>query len=316
MKKLFALYFKQLPFSAHYDFFMKLSVLLASAGNALKAAIAALMTDFDAWLTKEDAVMQWIRKSILTEQIAEADHQIDRLLAGINAVVTASLHSSSSAITDAAHKIQTMLKQYGHVSRESYDEEAGDVRAILEQFDGTYAAEVTTLGLTAWKTELSSAFDHFEDLLRQRETEQGAKPPCTAREVRKGIEEVYRQIAEIINANSVVGTSSDFAAFIDLLNPDIERLNAEFAKTRRDLGKGDHTVIEPIETQQYTGKPITPLPAVHYREEGKPAAELTFGKDFTVTYKNNIHAGMAELTVHGKGGYKGTKTATFNIVES
>jgi hypothetical protein len=122
-------------------------------------------------------------------------------------------------------------------------------------------------------------------------------------------------MVEIINANSVADTSPDFAAFIDLLNPDIERLNAEFAKTRRDLGRGSHTVIDPIETQQYTGRPVTPFPAVHCREEGKLVAELIFGKDFTVTYKNNIHAGMAELTVHGKGGYKGTKTATFNISE-
>lgn len=315
MKKLFTLHFRLLPFPAHFDFFMKLSALLSSAGDALKAALAALMSAFDDWLAKEDAVMQWIRKSVLTEQIADADHQIDRILTGINAVVTASLHSSSAVITNAAHRIQIMLKQYGHVSRESYDEEAGDVRAILEQFEGTYAADVTTLGLTVWIGELSTTFDHFEDLLRLRETERGAKPPCTAQEVRSGIEEVYRQMAEIINANSVVGTSPDFAAFIDVLNPDIERLNAEFAKIRRDLGKGSHTLIEPVETQRCTGKPVTPLPAVHYREEGKQAVELVFGKDFAVTYKNNVQPGMAELIVHGKGGYKGSKTATFNISE-
>jgi hypothetical protein len=274
------------------------------------------MTGFDAWLAKEEAVIQWIRKSVLTEQIAEAARQIDRLLTGINAIVMASLHSSSAVITDAAHKVRIMLKQYGRISRKSYDEEAGDVRAVLELFNGTYAAEVTTLELTVRVSELSSAFDRFEDLLRRRETERSAKPSCTAREVRKGIEGVYRRMAEIVNANSVADTSPDFAAFIDVLNPDIERLNAEFAKMRRDLGRGGHTVIDLVETQQYTGRPVTPLPAVHYLEEGKFVVELIFGKDFTVTYKNNVHAGMAELTVHGKGGYKGTKTATFNIVES
>jgi hypothetical protein len=315
MKKLFVLNFKLLPFPAHFDFFMKLSSLLASSGDALRASVEPLMNDFNAWLAKEDAVMQWIRKSVLTEQIAEADRQIDRLLVGINAIVKAALHSSLSAIVDAAQKVHIMLKQYGRISRESYDEEAGDVRAVLEQFDGPYAAEVITLGLTDWKNELSMAFNYFEDLLRRRETERGTKPSFTAQDVRKGLEEVYHQMTEIINANSVLGTSPDFPAFIDILNQDIERLNTEFSKTRKDLGRGDHTVIEPLGTQPYTGKPVTPLPVAYYREEGRAAVELVFGKDYTVTYKNNLHAGMAELTIHGKGGYKGTKTTTFTISE-
>jgi hypothetical protein len=52
---------------------------------------------------------------------------------------------------------------------------------------------------------------------------------------------------------------------------------------------------------------------VHYREEGNPAAELALGKDFSVTYKNNTNVGMAEVTIHGKGTYKGHKTIPFNI---
>jgi hypothetical protein len=313
MKKLLILSFRLLPFPAHFDFFVKLSALLGSAGDALQEAIATLKPDFEAWLVKENTIMQWVRKSVLTERIAEADRQIDRLLTGINAVVQAALHSSQPAVMEAARKVQIMLKRYGRVTRESYDEEAGDVRAILEQFNGAYAAEVTLLGLTNWKIELAETFSDFEYLLRQRETEQGVKPPYTARNVRKGIEEVYRQIAEIIDANCIAGTSPDFAAVIDLLNPDIERLNAEFARVRKDLGKSDHTVIEPLDTLPYTGKPITPLPVAYYREEGKPTVELIFGQDYSVTYKNNLQVGMAELIIHGKGKYKGSKSATFNI---
>jgi hypothetical protein len=313
MKKLFTLDFRRLPFPAHFDYFMKLSTLLSSAGDSLKAAIAALMADFDTWMDREDTVMRWIRKSALTEQIAEADRQIDRLLVGIGSIVQAALHSPSEVIMAAANSIHIMLKQYGNVAHEAYDEEAGDVRAILEQFKGKYAEDVNTVGLTTWVGELSAAFNNFESLLRQRETEQSAKPPYTAQDVRKGIEKVYAQMAEIINANSVVGTSEDFAAFIDLLNPDIERLNAEFARVLKDLGRGGHTVIEPVETQKYTEKPVTPIPKAYYREDGKPTVELVFGKDFSVTYKNNVNVGAAEATIHGKGRYKGTKTVTFNI---
>jgi hypothetical protein len=52
---------------------------------------------------------------------------------------------------------------------------------------------------------------------------------------------------------------------------------------------------------------------VHYREDGKETVQLSLGADFAVTYKNNVHVGTAELTIHGKGAYKGQKTVTFNI---
>ncbi|MDR0692374.1 MAG: hypothetical protein LBF69_04990 [Prevotellaceae bacterium] len=41
--------------------------------------------------------------------------------------------------------------------------------------------------------------------------------------------------------------------------------------------------------------------------------KLFLGKDFSVTYRNNINAGQAELTVHGKGRYKGKMSTAFYI---
>jgi hypothetical protein len=77
---------------------------------------------------------------------------------------------------------------------------------------------------------------------------------------------------------------------------------------------GDHTVIEPIDTQPYVeNRPATPVPVVHYREDDKETVRLSLGKDFDVTYKNNDKVGMAELTIHGKGDYKGQKGTTFRI---
>jgi hypothetical protein len=117
----------------------------------------------------------------------------------------------------------------------------------------------------------------------------------------------------IIDANAVVGASGDFAAFIDLLNPVIDHLNDEFHHAKKDLGVGDHTVIEPLPVQSYTERPVTPLPEVHYREGDKETKRLYLGKDFSITYKNNIEVGQAELTIHGKGDYKGQKSLSFHI---
>ena len=50
--------------------------------------------------------------------------------------------------------------------------------------------------------------------------------------------------------------------------------------------------------------------------EKKPAVTvdgLTEGTDYTVAYKNNIHAGEAEVVITGKGNYTGTVTKNFTI---
>jgi hypothetical protein len=107
---------------------------------------------------------------------------------------------------------------------------------------------------------------------------------------------------------------TDFTGFIAELNAIITYFNDHTHRhARKDLSEGDHTVVEPVETQPYTGRPITVVPKVYYREDGKQTENLALGKDFSVTYKNNTNVGTANLTIHGTGKYKGTKTVTFNI---
>jgi hypothetical protein len=313
MKLLHALYFHPMPLAAHFRFFTQLSGLLAAAGEDLKTAVATLMPDFNAWLAKEDAVTDWIRRSALTEKIAEADVEINRVLVGINAVVQSGRHSPVPAIKDSAERVYIMMKNYGYVVNESYDVKAGDVAKLLEQFGSDYIQDASNLGLIAWVQQLQTALTAFDALLRQRADERVEKPPYSAEEVRKGIEGVYHPMMDILEGNAIAGTSTEFLTFINRLNPEIDRLNEEFHRAKKDLSVGDHTVIEPIETQKYTEEPITPIPKVHYCEDEKPTVKLWLGKDFDVTYKNNINVGMAEVTIHGKGDYKGQKSVAFNI---
>ena len=41
--------------------------------------------------------------------------------------------------------------------------------------------------------------------------------------------------------------------------------------------------------------------------------KLVLNQDYTLVYKNNIKAGIASITIKGKGNYSGIQTATFNI---
>ena len=63
-----------------------------------------------------------------------------------------------------------------------------------------------------------------------------------------------------------------------------------------------------VENMMYTGEEIRPEIAV-----SKDAVSLKTGKDYTVTYINNISAGSAYVIVNGVGNYTGVKSILFEI---
>lgn len=76
----------------------------------------------------------------------------------------------------------------------------------------------------------------------------------------------------------------------------------------------------------YTGQAIEPkgltvedtdLPVSNEgNDPQRRSVKLINGKDYTVSYANNISAGKASIIVTGKGNYGGTRTAYFNILSS
>lgn len=66
--------------------------------------------------------------------------------------------------------------------------------------------------------------------------------------------------------------------------------------------------IGKVKAQKYTGKAIRPIVSVKYK--GK---KLSFGKDYTIAYKNNLKVGTGQIIISGKGNYSGRKTIKFAI---
>lgn len=69
------------------------------------------------------------------------------------------------------------------------------------------------------------------------------------------------------------------------------------------------TIIYNIPEQIYTGEEITPDAIVTFG-----GAKLVRGKDYTLSYENNIEIGIGKIIIEGKGNFTGTVTKEFNIV--
>ena len=69
--------------------------------------------------------------------------------------------------------------------------------------------------------------------------------------------------------------------------------------------------IAPIPDQKWTGSPITPKPVVTIGDD-----TLAEGTDYTLSYENNVDAGVATVVVTDTGSYTGELCASFKIVKN
>ncbi|MDE7479335.1 MAG: hypothetical protein K2M91_15610, partial [Lachnospiraceae bacterium] len=78
------------------------------------------------------------------------------------------------------------------------------------------------------------------------------------------------------------------------------------------IEKPSDIAIKNIPDKTYNGKLQKPSVSVTIQKNGK--VKKFSNKDYTVVYKNNLHAGEATVVVTGKGNYAGlTATAKFTI---
>lgn len=99
---------------------------------------------------------------------------------------------------------------------------------------------------------------------------------------------------EVITADSQVAATD--------LSETIRTLYAHWRMT------GNRLDVEDIPSYVYTGKAIRPVIRVYNEDD-----LLTLNKDYSVSYKNNVNAGTATVTVTGKGNYTGKVTKYFTI---
>jgi hypothetical protein len=314
MKKILTAHLHFFRNEAHYEFMVVFRNLLLKF-SAVQAVVAALYSAFTALLAKEEALINAMRKSDYTKQIADADHRVDRTITGMHGIISAAAHHFDPAMVAAAQSLHNRFAAFGDIAKKSYEEETAAVNLLIADLNSPeYTSKVALIGMAPWVTELQTAETEFERLLGERNVEIADKPQGQVRGIRHEIDKVYHPMINRIDAADTMDGTGAYIQFILELNAEITYFNEHnHHHARKDISVGDHCVVEEIGVQKYTGKAVTPIPKGFYREDDKPTVELTFAKDFSVTYKDNEKVGTAEVTLHGKGAYKGQKTVTFNI---
>lgn len=117
--------------------------------------------------------------------------------------------------------------------------------------------------------------------------------------------------------------STALTVTVEELKRGTETVDSQVLETKIQQGSVTPPIITPVETktdineatlakiknQHHTTRKIRPEVKLTYN-----GVQLTEGKDYALSYKNNKKTGKAEVTIHGTGDFTGSRKAYFYIV--
>ena len=234
----------------------KVSTKAATQIAALKAAVA-----------EEDTRLKVSQKSLLTDDIVEADKERDALFSGYKQAVKGFLNLPTENIAKAAKVLNQHLIDYNIDPQAQLDKETGLLINFLTDLEGKYQTEVTTLALTPFVTALKEANERVRTLTTSRTEERMNITVGAMKAARKAVDNAYRTLVKWVNALALIEGETEYADFIDYVNTEIIHYKREVI--------GQPTTQNPSEGEKPgdlggggTSEPETPEESGGEEEEG------------------------------------------------
>ncbi|MDR2026153.1 MAG: DUF6261 family protein [Prevotellaceae bacterium] len=218
-------YLENLRNEAHYQFIAAV-IALAVKYPFIVGKLGDLFASLQRLFTKEDEVVDYIRKSDYSAKIADADQRLDNAVTGFSETVRGALRHFNSVVADAAQSLVNLIGTYGNIINKSYDEELAAVTNLLQELGGAYAEKVNAIsGLSEWIAEIRDASENVATLLALRTAEKAGKPQERMVNVRREVDAAYRGVVAKIEALTIVEGETEYVPFIHELNALVEHFN-------------------------------------------------------------------------------------------
>jgi hypothetical protein len=202
---------------AHFQFHTEFKDLVEKTGAA-SLNIEALFNTYGGLYKNVDDGLRKITKSVITEQIQEADKARDEIWSGLVEMNKAAAKHFDADVREAAALLKTVFDTYGNLAVKPLNEETSAMYNILQELEGKYAEAAKTVGITSWIAELKTRNNKLSDLMKERFDESASKSDIVVKVARAELDKCYVSIAERINALVIVEGTADYEAFIKTWN--------------------------------------------------------------------------------------------------
>lgn len=206
----------------HYQFCTDTQATIGKY-DAKKLDIEEANKTFIHLFSKEDDVLQQIRKSDKTASLSETDRARDILLSGISLGVKSMQCHFDVAKKSAADRIAILLDQYGNIARKSYNDETAAITKLVSEATGTYANDFTTIGMMEWIVEVDRVNKDFAQTMRDRYSDDAGKADYNMKEIRDQVNDTYYGIVQRLDALMLINGPKNYEAFAKELNVIIEK---------------------------------------------------------------------------------------------
>ena len=226
MKEISDINIQRMNNGAHFTFVSNI-LARAEADAAVKEKASELVSNFKAAVTAEDEALKISQKSLLTDDIAKADNDRDALYAGYKKAVEGFLTMPITDMAQAAKVLSQHIKDYKINTAGQLDKETGLLVNFITDLEGKFSAQVTTLGLTAFVTNLKEANERVRTLTLQRTNEKMGITVGALKTARTASDDAYRALVKMVNALALVFGEKDYTSFIDYVNTEITHYKRE-----------------------------------------------------------------------------------------
>lgn len=231
MKEISTISLERMNNGAH---FLYVSDILAraEADTTVKEKAAAQVAALKTAVAQEDEDLKLSQKSLLTDDIADADAERDSLYSGYKKAVSGFLNLPVEAMAQAAKVLNQHLKDYAIDPQMQLDRETGMLINLIADLEGKYRDEVATLSLTPFVTNLKAANERVRALTASRTEERMTVPVGALKVSRKATDEAYHMLVKMVNALALVEGEADYAAFINYVNTEVTHYKREVLKQK------------------------------------------------------------------------------------
>ena len=226
MKEISDINIQRMNNGAHFTFVSNI-LARAEADAAVKEKASELVSNFKAAVTAEDEALKISQKSLLTDDIAKGDNDRDALYAGYKKAVEGFLAMPVADMAQAAKVLSQHIKDYKINTAGQLDKETGLLVNFITDLEGKFSAQVTTLGLTAFVTNLKEANERVRTLTLQRTNEKMGITVGALKTARTANDDAYRALVKMVNALALVFGEKDYTSFIDYVNTEITHYKRE-----------------------------------------------------------------------------------------
>ena len=195
------------------DSMQRASVLMSNSD------MIALVTNYFDDHQLQETAMGKTRGSARTQEVAQANHQRNRLDSSFRLKVKSSMLEMDPEVRDAGTRIMFVLNKYGNVKQLSYAEKSAMMSVRYKEISDTLKADLKTIGAELLFSSIESCNNEFNMSISARCAEKvNAILQKKVTDTRLALDSDYRELVLNINAFAVFNTANEYDALIDQIN--------------------------------------------------------------------------------------------------